>query len=92
MWQISYPPANGAIFSYIFQNIHAYLPLVAGRQPEEKRPLPLKFPDNLEDFKVTKKQCEGLQPKKHCLNKPISPFLGQTVKFATSVLTLLAGG
>ena len=29
----------GTFFSYIFQTIHVYLPLVAGRQPDGKRPL-----------------------------------------------------
>ena len=37
----------------MFQTIHAYLPLEAGRQPDGKRPIPLKSPDNLEDFRAS---------------------------------------
>ena len=33
------------------QTICAYLPLVAGGQPDGKKPLPLKSLDNLEDFR-----------------------------------------
>ena len=36
----------------MIQTIRAYLPLVAGRQPDRKRPLPLKSQNNLVDFRA----------------------------------------